>query len=188
MSKLLQSCEMAGLHPRRGLRAAARRPDSVTDHLADRIDDGYRRQAALLAMAGLDLTITPANVLISSGTKQFGTAGETITAGCPIYLKSSDSKLWLSDADASAEAASAVGISLHAALAGQPLAYLGSNGDILAFGAILTVNVCYITSDTAGLIRPIADIDAGDWLQVLGFAITTSTLKLNMFTSGVQTA
>lgn len=187
MSKLLQSCAMADLHQRRGLRTAARRPDNINDHLSDRIEDGWRRPSWSYGIAGVDLTITPANVIISNGTRQLGVAGETITAGMPVYLNGSN-LLMKADANASAAAAAAVGISLHGATVNQPLAYLGSDNEVLAFGAILTVNTCYIVSATAGGIAPIADNATGWYLQVLGFAITTSTLKLKLFTSGVATA
>lgn len=184
MSNLLRACQMADIHPRRRPQVAARRPDSITDHLPS---EGRRhiRNSFFFGVYGLDLVITPANIKISTGTRQTGTAGESITAGQAVYLKASDNKLWRADANESSAASAAIGIALHAALADQPLAYLGSDNDVLAMGAILTVNTCYVVSANPGGIAPIADMAAGWFLNTLGFAITTSTLKLRIFASGV---
>lgn len=132
-----------------------------------------------------DLSVTAANVLAASGTpKGRGIAGGTITAGQPLYIDSSDSNsLKPCDADASAAAAAAVGISLHAALDGQPIEYQQS-GDINV-GATLVVGKPYVVSDTAGGIMPVDDLETGDYVTLLGIASTASNLKLAIQVSGV---
>jgi hypothetical protein len=186
MSKFLQACEMAADHPRKRRAHAARRQDSFTDHLAT---EPTRKLPAQfwLGLVGVDLTITAANIILVSGTAQRGIAGATITAGQALYLDSNN-ELQLCDADNTSTTATCVGISLHAALADQPLAYIADDNAVLGFGAILTVNTFYITSDTAGGIRPHVDIDSGDYLCLLGYAITTSNLRILVRNSGVTTA
>ena len=139
-----------------------------------------------------DLTITAANMVAVSGTPLRGTALATITAGQPLYWDTTNGlfgpNVGLADGNGSALLRTCVGISLHASLTGQPIAYLGTPGDVLGFGAILTVNKIYITSLAVGMIAPDADDAAGNYLQLLGVAITTSNLRLILYNSGVVTA
>lgn len=132
-----------------------------------------------------DLTVTATGVLAASGAgKARGTAGGTITAGQPLYIDSSDSnKLKPCDADASAAAAACVGIALHGAASGQPIEYQQS-GDINP-GATVTVGESYYVSDTAGGIKPAADLVSGDYVTFLGVGTTASNIKLGLLVSGV---
>ncbi len=120
-----------------------------------------------------DLTVTAASVLYTSGSKEHAyMAGETITAGMPVYLKASDSRLWKAQADGTAAEAAAVGISLHAALAGQPLAYAG-NGSIINIGATTSKAPIYVVSAAAGAVAPIADLVSTNYITHLGYATAT---------------
>ena len=125
-----------------------------------------------------DLVITAANITKGSVTgytpiTTTGTAGETITAGQAVYINASDSnKIYKADADASSTAAAAVGISLHAATAGQPITYLTSGP--LNFGAILTAGTYYVVSSTAGGICPTSDLSTGEYSTLLMYAYSTS--------------
>lgn len=131
----------------------------------------------------MDLTITAADVQDSSSTKSSGVAGETITAGQVVYLKSSDSRLWKAQCDGTAAEATAVGVAAHAALAGQPLAYYASG--TIDIGAT-TVKTVYVVSATAGGIAPIADLATGNYISILGVASATDgTLVLNIRNTGV---
>lgn len=131
-----------------------------------------------------DLTITAANVVAASNaTRVTGTAGETITAGQPVYAKSSDSyHLWKCDANFSADTAAAVGIALHAASDGQPLTYITA-GDV-DLGATLVEGTVYVVSATAGGIAPAADLTTGWYTTVLGVATTSSNLAMQLQVSG----
>lgn len=119
-----------------------------------------------------DLTITAASVLLTSGTKATGTAGESITAGQAVYLKASDSKLWKAQADGTAAEAIAVGIALHAAGAGQPLSY-AEPGAVINIGATTSKATVYVVSATAGGVAPIADLTSTQYLSHLGYATAT---------------
>ena len=139
-----------------------------------------------------DLTITAANIVPNTSitgktpVKVTGEAGETITAGQSVYLKSSDNKIWKADANLSADAAAAVGVSLHGATAGQPITYQTSGA--LSFGAILTAGHWYVVSDTAGGIMPTADLSSGDYSTLLGYAYSTSVMILNPLATGIPLA
>lgn len=113
-----------------------------------------------------------------------GTAGETVSAGQPVYLKASDSRYWKADANASAEASSAVAIMLHGADAGQPIK--AQSGGQITIGGTVAVGTTYIVSATAGGIAPISDLASGSYNVILGTAITTGIILMNVFNSGVQ--
>lgn len=119
-----------------------------------------------------DLTVTATSVAFTSGTQTTGTAGETITAGMGVYLKSSDSQLYKAQADGTAAEATAVGISLHAATDNQPLTYAGS-GSTINIGATTSKATTYVVAATAGGVAPQADLTAGQYITRLGYATAT---------------
>ncbi len=136
-----------------------------------------------------DLVITASAVIPNTSVtgatpiKQTGAAGETITAGQSVYLKASDGLIWLADANASSATAAAVGISLHAALAGQPITY--QSGGALSFGAILVAGKYYVVSATAGGIAPVADLTTTWYSTLLMYGYTTSVAIIDLNATGV---
>lgn len=132
-----------------------------------------------------DLSITAANVAKSTNAQTAsGTAGETITAGQPVYLDTTVTPNVLKKADANDSLKyNAVGIALHASLASQPLTYQ-TGGDI-TIGATTAVGTIYMVSPTAGGIMPSADNASGNYSCVLGIAISTTVIRLNIFTGDV---
>jgi hypothetical protein len=140
-------------------------------------------------MADLIITaanITPGSVSGLSPIKQTGTAGASITAGQAVYVNSSDGKVYLADSDLSAAAAAAVGVSLHAALTGQPITYL--TGGPLNFGAILTAGLYYVVSHNAGGIAPSADLASGWYSTLLMYAYSTSIGVVTPTPTGIAVA
>lgn len=126
----------------------------------------------------VDLVVTATSVVVVTGDPQIGTAGVTVTAGQTLYKDPADSnKLKLADCNAAGpELADCVGIALNNASTGQPVNFLAA-GDINP-GAALVVGTTYILSATPGGIAPIAD-HASTWrLTYLGYATTTSNLRL----------
>lgn len=119
-----------------------------------------------------DITVTAANVLKTAATIGSGTAGEAITAGQPVYLKASDSKLYKAQADGTAEEVAAVGIALHGAGANQPLSYAG-NGSTLNIGGTTAKAITYCVSAAAGGIAPMGDLTSGQRICELGHASAT---------------
>jgi len=130
-----------------------------------------------------DLSITAAQVLKVSGSVDTAVAGETITAGQPVYRSTSDSKYYKAFANGTDDAtgimqANATGISLHGALAGQPLTVL-SQGNY-AVGATVVKGGLYVVSTTAGGIAPYADLGTGHYVTLLGVAPDTTHLNLQI--------
>lgn len=135
-----------------------------------------------------DLSITAANVAPSVGWLfKDGTAGASITAGQSIYEDATDSgKIKLADANASAAAADAKGIALHAALSGQPIRYQ-TEGDITIGSTEMQQGKIYVQSNNAGGIAPSTDLGSGWYTKVVGVAKTHSVLTLILKGAGVAT-
>ncbi len=115
------------------------------------------------------ITVTPANVNPGSDAQtrkvQFG---EAVTAGQPVYLKSSDGKYWLADADAGSAEADVVGIALTGGAADE-WGIIQLDGDI-DIGAPTARGEIYVLGATPGSIHPADDLAAGWYPVVLMFA------------------
>lgn len=134
-----------------------------------------------------DLTITATSVVKGAGAvTQTGIAGVAVTAGQALYKDPTDSnKLKLADCDSATAAVRVVaGVALHGAAANQPVTY--QTGGVINLGATLTAGTVYCLSDVAGGIRPVADNGSGDGVSLIGVAISTSLLSMNIFNSGAQ--
>lgn len=129
-----------------------------------------------------NLSITAANVIAASTASQASAiAGETITAGQPVYVSSGTA--YKADRNASQTAARVNGIALHGSLAGQPLAYCTAGA--LTLGSVMVAGTTYALSDTAGSICPYADITNGassgtDYVSILGVASSSSVLQVSI--------
>lgn len=134
-----------------------------------------------------DITVTAGSVVKSTGAvvETAYLAGTTITAGQLVYLSTSNTWL-LTDNDASATAAVIDGVALNGAASGQPIV-VQTSGDI-NLGATLTQGVVYGNSSTAGGIAPVSDHGAGDYVGILGVAISTSILRMSRVNSGITHA
>lgn len=130
-----------------------------------------------------DMAITAANVIPVAGYNfTDGVAGETVTAGQLVYLKSSDSKYWLVDNDAAATAG-LVGMALNGAAAGQPVRIL--TGGSVNPGGTVVVGTIYGTSSTAGGLAPSTDFASGDYVSIFGIGTTSSNIAVDIQNSGV---
>jgi hypothetical protein len=130
-----------------------------------------------------DITVTAASVVPGSNATQIqGTAGETITAGMAVYLKSTDTKWWKAQADGtSAESgvgSNTLGIALCGASAGQPIVVDVADSTGITIGATVAAGTVYVVSATAGGICPEADITAGQYLSILGVGSSTTVIKM----------
>jgi hypothetical protein len=76
--------------------------------------------------------------------------GENIDVAAPVYIKSSDGKLYMSNGTALNEAAEFVGFSPRAAIAGQPLQVVGINTRFKYSDGGLTPGDKYFIAATAG--------------------------------------
>lgn len=139
--------------------------------------------AALLLLpsvaAPTDISVTVANVAWVSGKiNRDNNAGATITAGQVVYL-AANNKWALAQCDGTAIEAGAdttVGIALHAALSGQPLAV--QTEGVITIGGTVAVGQIYCISATAGGVAPYADLMSTNRLYILGVGLTTTTIGL----------
>lgn len=132
-----------------------------------------------------DISITAANVLSTgSADTETGIAGASVTAGQVVYKEAATGQFKLADADhATAEVRAFYGIALHAAAAGQPLkVHRGGN---ITIGATVVAGTAYYVSDTAGGIKPSADLGAGDEVNLIGHAISATQIAVRPHNTGV---
>jgi hypothetical protein len=132
-----------------------------------------------------DLAITAANVVPGVGAQtQTGIAGETITAGQPLYIKASDANmLWRCDNDADVFTPVCVGIAAVGGSRGQKILYYTTGS--INLGATLVVGETYVVSGNVGMIAPVGDLSPADSLTYLGYATTTALITLNILPTGV---
>ena len=112
------------------------------------------------------LSITAASVVSAGGIKTSGISAATIAAGNAVYRTSTGT--WaLADASAAATSstASAVGIALNGASAGQPLDIQTDGPLTLGTG---TEGVIYCVGPTAGEVIPSTDLATTNFVYILG--------------------
>jgi hypothetical protein len=133
-----------------------------------------------------DLSVTAASVVPGvNAILDHGTGGETIAAGKYIYMSSTTKKWMLADSNsATAEARAATAVALNGVSLNQPIT-VQKGGQVTA-GATLTPGVQYYLSDTPGGICPVADVGSGEYVCLLGVALSASVLDLNFKYTGVS--
>lgn len=132
-----------------------------------------------------DLTITAASVVKGAGAVlESGYAGETITAGQPVY-KDPTSQLYLraDNNSAVADARKVRGIALANAALNQPLV-IQTAGEI-TIGAAVVKGGTYVLSANVGMICPQADLVSGNDVAIIGVAKTTAIVVLGRVAPGI---
>jgi hypothetical protein len=119
-----------------------------------------------------DLSVTAASVVNVTALSAHGTAGETITAGQAVYLKSSDGKLWKAQCDGTAEEGAPIGVALSGGAVGQPITYATKGA--MTIGATTVKTTTYVLSAAAGGICPQADLVSTNRIVRVGHATDTS--------------
>lgn len=129
-----------------------------------------------------DLSITATSVLASSAARRVvKDAASTVTAGQPVYLTTSGT---VAPADANdSTKASVLGIAENGGATGQPISVV-TKDPAFALGATVAIGDVLILSATAGGIAPVADATTGDFVTVLGVAVSTSAINLNPTAAG----
>lgn len=116
-----------------------------------------------------DLTITAANVLVTSNTTtQRVQAGEAVTAGQVVYQKTSDSKYYKTDVTTGSEESKAAGVAVTPAGAADDYFLIATAGDIET-GGTMTVNEVYVVS-ASGAVSPASDLTSGDYGTIVYIA------------------
>lgn len=139
-----------------------------------------------------DITQVAADVGYSTtapGTRT-GVAGEALTEGAIVYLKSTDNKYYECDVTAAtgtAESATAIGIVATPAAIDEKVSIMTS-GDVEC-GGPTTQGVLYVCSSLVnGNIAPIADVaTTDDYVTVVGWGLSgTNLLRLAFNATGLQ--
>jgi len=132
-----------------------------------------------------DLVLTGIEVASSRSRGTTVQAGEAISAGELVYLNTATSKYELADASAAATA-NVAGIAVTDAASDGYFLYV-ANEDI-DLGAILTAGTHYYLSATAGKICPFADLVSTNVVSQIGYATTTSNMKVSISNTEVAIA
>lgn len=132
-----------------------------------------------------DLIVTAASVVPGTGASILqGIAGATITAGQGLYLKSTDGRYYPAECDATAEAATCVGVALNGAAAGQTVGFAGI-GSTITIGATTAKTATYMVSAAAGGICPQTDLVSTNRISIVGWATdTVGTFIIRPFLTG----
>lgn len=136
-----------------------------------------------------DLGPTAANVVKQSTTTVgTGTAGETITAGMAVYLKTSDSKYYKADANVTTAEAVVAGIALNSVSAGQPISF--ATGGKLTLGSVTAgaAGVPVALSTTAGGLAPDGDISSGNYYTFIGVMTSATELQIGIIVTSITHA
>lgn len=110
-------------------------------------------------------------------------AGATIVLGDCVYVDTTDNKTKLGDADVLASAA-VTGLAAGGATNGNPVNVYG-DGTVVTLNGGLTKGQTYYLSPTAGKICLFADLSAGDYPSIVGHALSTTDLLINIANLGV---
>ena len=134
------------------------------------------------------IIVISTNFRLSTGASAaVGTAGEALDAFELVYLKASDNKLWLASNATSAEAAF-YGIVIQGAAADGFVSYVPASAGVFieSAGTPWTKGSTYIMGDVAGQMMDAADAGSGDFVTVVGTAVSTSKLQIVNAQTGVS--
>ena len=132
------------------------------------------------------LSITAANVGLVDGTTQVVTYGETVTQGQPLRLNSSDNEYYLCNHTTTTDVA-AVAIALTPGGDGEKGVVLRA-GSTIDIGATVAIGTVYCVGPSDGNINPTADLGSGDYVNIVGHAVSTSNILLTFNNLGVAVA
>lgn len=126
-----------------------------------------------------DIVVTATAVIPGSNADlETKTAAAAIAAGEIVYLDA-NGKYNLADTDsATAIVRKPRGMALNSGAAGQPI-QIAKSGDV-TMNAVLTKGVAVYLSGTPGKICPVADVAAGDYTAIIGMALSTTVLRIDI--------
>jgi len=137
------------------------------------------------------ITVTVADIQPENASMVVsGQFGATISAGKLVFRSPSDGKWYLADWDEELKppAGATMGIALSGGVNNQWGSFVTLlPGRTVNMGGGLTKRAVYVAGD-AGDINPIADIAASDYLYIVGYAESTSILRVLAVRTGVNDA
>lgn len=113
-----------------------------------------------------------------------GQYGEAVAIGDAIYLDQTEAKYFLADANVLSKI-EVFGIAITPGSTDDH-GLIASNGTIQLVGTTLTVAQQYILSPTPGKLQPATDRTTGDYITNIGTASSTTLLKLDINSTGIQ--
>ncbi len=133
------------------------------------------------------IPITPTNLRLSTGAStSTGTSGETITPFQLVY-RAANGKL-MKAVNSSLLEATLLGVAITYAAVDEQIGYVpvsAGGGTILnSAAADFTQGAVYCISDTAGEMFPAGDIGTGDYVTVVAYAISTTSLQMHNVQTG----
>jgi hypothetical protein len=131
-----------------------------------------------------DLSVTATSVAFTSGETGAAAAAAAITAGAVVYINASG-LVALAQSDGTATEATIAGVALNGGNSGQLITY-AKNGSVINIGATLVLGDIYCASVTAGAAGRIEELASTNYISVLGYPLTTSSLKINIINTGLQ--
>ncbi len=131
-----------------------------------------------------DLSVTAGNVTPGPNARiETGVAGEALTPLQPVY-KATDGKWYKADNNGATDLVRAAkAVTLGTAAANQPITVQKSGR--VNCGSILTKNIPYFLSDTAGGICPLADVGTGEYGCIIGIGLSATEMLLILAYTGV---
>lgn len=132
------------------------------------------------------ISITAANVGLISGSTKTVTYGETITQGQPLRKLSADNEYYLCNQDTAVDA-DASAIALTPGGDGE-LGVVLTAGAVIDIAATIAIGTVYCVGAVDGAIAPTADLGSGDFVTIVGHAISTSNMLLTFNVLGVAKA
>jgi hypothetical protein len=132
------------------------------------------------------LTVNTANVIrSSSGTVFIGTAGQTITAGQPLYYDTTNAVYKLANAVGASPINVVAGIAVASANTNQDIAVCSRDPNFSPGYAINAGNMA-ILGNVAGQINDVADRATGWYVTCLGVGLGQNRLNLSLVGSNVS--
>ncbi len=131
-----------------------------------------------------DLSVTATAVALTSGDTGAANAAATITAGQVVYLNAS-SLAALAQADGTALESTIAGIALNGGSTGQLITY-AKTGAVINPGATLIMGDIYCASVTAGAVGRIEELASTNYISVVGYPLSTSSLKIHIINTALQ--
>jgi len=138
-----------------------------------------------------DITITTSTVVADTNAAiDYGFAGAAITAGMPLYIDAANNNVLKPAGNLSIDEAAVVGIALHAAAIGQPIAYITAGDLTMTTSPALGVASVYVLGSGSGTgkISPTLDLDNSTGTRygtVVGIGVTSTKLRVGLTASAV---
>ena len=134
-----------------------------------------------VTFSGISTPANKANVVIKS-------AGGSISKHDWVYIDTANNGVVKqAQADGTELEGTVYGMALHAASSGE-FVLIAIHGAVVMVGGGLTANTRYVLSETAGATAPQGDLTSDSYISEVCFALSTTSLKIDINNTGNQVA